>query len=120
MLGPCPDPSLRLYVESRGAHGPYAPGQAEARQSSIGLMAEFRVRSGAGAGCGSGMTDLDTLTRGAEEVLPEGQLAKQLAKGEPLRVKLGIDPTAPDIHLGHVVVLTKLAQFQAAGRTGSC
>lgn len=61
------------------------------------------------------MTDLDILTRGAEEVLPEGQLPKQLAKGEPLRVKLGIDPTAPDIHLGHVVVLTKLAQFQEQG-----
>jgi tyrosyl-tRNA synthetase len=61
------------------------------------------------------VTDLDILTRGAEEVLPEGQLAKQLAEGEPLRVKLGIDPTAPDIHLGHVVVLTKLAQFQQVG-----
>jgi tyrosyl-tRNA synthetase len=61
------------------------------------------------------VTDLDILTRGAEEVLPEGVLAKQLAKGEPLRVKLGIDPTAPDIHLGHVVVLTKLAQFQEQG-----
>ena len=61
------------------------------------------------------MTDLDILTRGAEEVLPEGQLAEQLASGDPLRVKLGIDPTAPDIHLGHVVVLTKLAQFQQLG-----
>ena len=55
------------------------------------------------------------LTHGAEEVLPEGRLAEQLAEGRPLRVKLGIDPTAPDIHLGHVVVLTKLAQFQQAG-----
>ena len=61
------------------------------------------------------MTDLDILARGAEEVLPAGQLAKQLAGGDPLRVKLGIDPTAPDIHLGHVVVLTKLAQFQQLG-----
>jgi tyrosyl-tRNA synthetase len=61
------------------------------------------------------MADLDVLTRGAEEVLPEGALEKQLAKGEPLRVKLGIDPTAPDIHLGHVVVLTRLAQFQQQG-----
>jgi tyrosyl-tRNA synthetase len=49
------------------------------------------------------------------EALPEGMLAKQLAEGRPLRVKLGIDPTAPDIHLGHVVVLTKLRQFQDAG-----
>ena len=61
------------------------------------------------------MTDLDILARGAEEVLPAGELAKQLAGGDPLRVKLGIDPTAPDIHLGHVVVLTKLAQFQQLG-----
>jgi tyrosyl-tRNA synthetase len=61
------------------------------------------------------VTDLDILVRGAEEVLPAGQLAKQLAGGDPLRVKLGIDPTAPDIHLGHVVVLTKLAQFQQLG-----
>jgi tyrosyl-tRNA synthetase len=61
------------------------------------------------------MADLDILKRGAEEALPEGALEKQLAKGEPLRVKLGIDPTAPDIHLGHVVVLTKLAQFQQQG-----
>jgi tyrosyl-tRNA synthetase len=63
------------------------------------------------------MSELETLTRGAEEALPEGQLAKQLAKGEPLRVKLGIDPSTADIHLGHVVVLTKLAQFQEAGHT---
>jgi tyrosyl-tRNA synthetase len=61
------------------------------------------------------LADVDILKRGAEEALPEGQLEKQLAKGEPLRVKLGIDPTAPDIHLGHVVVLTKLAQFQQQG-----
>lgn len=63
------------------------------------------------------MSELETLTRGAEEALPEGQLARQLAKGEPLRVKLGIDPSTADIHLGHVVVLTKLAQFQEAGHT---
>jgi tyrosyl-tRNA synthetase len=61
------------------------------------------------------MADLETLMRGAEEVLPEGQLGKQLAEREPLRVKLGIDPSTADIHLGHVVVLTKLAQFQQAG-----
>jgi tyrosyl-tRNA synthetase len=61
------------------------------------------------------MADLEVLRRGVEEVLPDGTLEKQLAKGEPLRVKLGIDPTAPDIHLGHVVVLTKLSQFQQQG-----
>jgi tyrosyl-tRNA synthetase len=61
------------------------------------------------------MADLETLIQGAEEVLPEGRLREQLDEGRALRVKLGIDPTAPDIHLGHVVVLTKLAQFQEAG-----
>ena len=55
------------------------------------------------------------LTLGSVDVLPAGELERRLAKGRPLRVKLGIDPTAPDIHLGHVVVLEKLRQFQAAG-----
>jgi tyrosyl-tRNA synthetase len=54
------------------------------------------------------------LTRNAVDVLPEGRLAEQLAAG-PLRVKLGIDPTTADIHLGHTVVLEKLAEFQRAG-----
>jgi tyrosyl-tRNA synthetase len=57
------------------------------------------------------------LARNAVEVLPEGRLAKQLAAGRPLRVKLGIDPTTADIHLGHTVVLEKLREFQAAGHT---
>ena len=59
----------------------------------------------------------ERLSRGAVEVLPEGRLAKQLAEGRPLRVKLGIDPTAPDIHLGHVVVLARLRRFQDEGHT---
>ncbi len=57
------------------------------------------------------------LALGAAEALPDGRLAEQLATGRSLRVKLGIDPTAPDIHLGHVVVLEKLRQFQAGGHT---
>jgi tyrosyl-tRNA synthetase len=48
-------------------------------------------------------------------VLPAGMLQEQLAGGRPLRVKLGIDPTTPDIHLGHTVVLEKLREFQQAG-----
>jgi tyrosyl-tRNA synthetase len=55
------------------------------------------------------------LTRNAVHVLPEGRLLEQLASGEPLRVKLGIDPTTADIHLGHTVVLQKLREFQEAG-----
>jgi tyrosyl-tRNA synthetase len=57
------------------------------------------------------------LTRNAVEVLPAGRLAEQLKLDRPLRVKLGIDPTTADIHLGHTVVLGKLAEFQAAGHT---
>jgi tyrosyl-tRNA synthetase len=55
------------------------------------------------------------LTRNAVDVLPEGALAEQLESGRPLRVKLGIDPTTADIHLGHTVVLAKLRAFQDAG-----
>jgi len=55
------------------------------------------------------------LARGAAEVLPAGELARKLELGRPLRVKLGIDPTAPDIHLGHTVVLRKLRDFQDDG-----
>ena len=46
------------------------------------------------------------------DVLPEGRLEEQLKGGRPLRVKLGIDPTTADIHLGHTVVLEKLAEFE--------
>jgi tyrosyl-tRNA synthetase len=60
-------------------------------------------------------TQTRRLLEGAAEALPEGRLAAQLEGGRSLRVKLGIDPTAPDIHLGHVVVLDKLRAFQEAG-----
>jgi tyrosyl-tRNA synthetase len=55
------------------------------------------------------------LKNGAVEALPAGRLEEQLEESRPLRVKLGIDPTAPDIHLGHCVVLDKLADFQRSG-----
>jgi tyrosyl-tRNA synthetase len=55
------------------------------------------------------------LAANSVDVLPEGALAEQLELGRPLRVKLGIDPTMPDIHLGHTVVLSKLREFQEAG-----
>jgi tyrosyl-tRNA synthetase len=55
------------------------------------------------------------LLAGAVDALPEGRLAEQLAEGRPLRLKLGVDPTSPEIHLGHCVVLTKLRAFQDAG-----
>jgi tyrosyl-tRNA synthetase len=55
------------------------------------------------------------LARNAVDCLPAGELARRLALGRPLRVKLGVDPTSPDLHLGHTVVLQKLREFQDAG-----
>jgi tyrosyl-tRNA synthetase len=57
------------------------------------------------------------LTRNAVDVLPEGALQEKLRLGRPLRIKLGIDPTGPDIHLGFAVVLRRLRAFQDAGHT---
>src|SRR4029077_2586289 len=62
------------------------------------------------------MSDAD-LTRHAVHVLPEGELERKMTLGRPLRVKLGIDPTAPDIHLGFAYVLDRLAEFQREGHT---
>src|SRR3954465_6865862 len=58
------------------------------------------------------------LTRNAVHVLPEGGLERKLALGRPLRVKLGIDVTSPDIHIGRAVPLQKMRTFQDAGHTG--
>lgn len=55
------------------------------------------------------------LVRGCEEVLPQHELQKKLLKGTPLKIKAGFDPTAPDLHLGHTVLLNKLRQFQQYG-----
>lgn len=57
------------------------------------------------------------LLAGAVDALPEGGLARQLALERPLRVKFGVDPTSPDIHFGHCVVLSRLRAFQDAGHT---
>jgi tyrosyl-tRNA synthetase len=57
------------------------------------------------------------LTRNAVDCMPSGALERRLAEGRPLRVKLGLDPTAADVHLGHTVVLQKLREFQDAGHT---
>ena len=58
---------------------------------------------------------LAEIKRGAEEILVENELVEKLKLGRPLRVKFGADPTAPDIHLGHTVVINKLRQFQQLG-----
>jgi tyrosyl-tRNA synthetase len=61
---------------------------------------------------------LAELTRNAVDVLPAGELERKLAKGRPLRVKLGIDVTSPDIHLGRAVQLQRMRAFQDEGHTG--
>jgi tyrosyl-tRNA synthetase len=58
---------------------------------------------------------LEKIKRGAVEIISEEELQKKLAKGRPLRVKAGFDPTAPDLHLGHLVLLRKLKTFQDLG-----
>ncbi|WP_312572520.1 tyrosine--tRNA ligase [Stutzerimonas balearica] len=58
---------------------------------------------------------LSVIKRGADEVLVESELITKLERGQPLRVKAGFDPTAPDLHLGHTVLINKLRQFQDLG-----
>ena len=59
--------------------------------------------------------DIALIKRGAHEVLLDADLEAKVKEGRPLRIKAGFDPTAPDLHLGHVVLLTKLRQFQELG-----
>lgn len=65
------------------------------------------------------MVDIDAqmrlIKRGAAEIINEEDLRKKLARGKPLRVKVGFDPTAPDLHLGHTVVMQKMRHFQDLG-----
>jgi tyrosyl-tRNA synthetase len=61
---------------------------------------------------------LEILCRGCAEIISREELKKKLSAGRPLRVKLGVDPTAPDIHFGHTVGLQKLRQFQDLGHEG--
>ncbi|MCL4316342.1 MAG: tyrosine--tRNA ligase, partial [Gammaproteobacteria bacterium] len=58
---------------------------------------------------------LSLIKRGAQEILSEAELSEKLKLGRPLRIKAGFDPTAPDLHLGHTVLINKLRQFQDLG-----
>jgi tyrosyl-tRNA synthetase len=64
------------------------------------------------------MAGIEELTRNAVDVLPKGELERKLKEDRPLRVKLGIDPTAPDIHVGHAIPLQRMAAFERAGHVG--
>ena len=63
----------------------------------------------------SAQVQMVELRRGAAEILLEADLARKLARGKPLRIKAGFDPTAPDLHLGHTVLINKMRQFQELG-----
>ena len=58
---------------------------------------------------------LEEIKRGCEEILLEKELEEKLALNRPLRIKAGFDPTAPDLHLGHTVLINKLRKFQELG-----
>ena len=58
---------------------------------------------------------LQELARGTDEILPEDGLKQKLLRGRPLIVKAGFDPTAPDLHIGHTVLINKMRQFQEYG-----
>src|SRR5689334_643660 len=93
-----------LPLREIGGGGPVSSVR-RGRESSIATVTEPEA------------SDASFLLRNAVDALPEGALEQQLKEGRPLRVKLGIDPTAPDIHLGHSVVLNKLREFQDRGHT---
>ncbi len=82
------------------------------------MNAEFVTSIGRSDGVGRA---LEISLRGADELLPQDEWIKKLARsettGQPLRIKLGLDPTAPDIHIGHTVVLNKMRQLQDLGHT---
>jgi len=61
------------------------------------------------------VSDIDELLRGAAEVIQREELVERLQQGRPLRIKVGFDPTAPDLHLGHTVILNAMRRFQDAG-----
>ena len=60
-------------------------------------------------------TDLELIKRGAGELIVEEEMKSKLSSGRKLRIKAGFDPTAPDLHLGHTVLLNKMRQFQDLG-----
>ncbi len=58
---------------------------------------------------------MQQIKRGVDEILVESELRTKLARGKPLNIKAGFDPTAPDLHLGHTVLINKMRQFQELG-----
>ena len=80
----------------------------------IGIYAMNETKTGEARRSGA-KTGLGEIAQGTVQIVPEGELEKKLASGKKLNIKLGMDPTSPDLHLGHAVVLSKLKQFQDLG-----
>src|SRR5215218_3138848 len=93
-----------------------------ARSLSLRMRRRFGarvfLRNSARTGASLALVVPEELTRNAVNVLPEGGLEAKLALGRPLRVKLGIDVTSPDIHVGRAIPLQRMRRFQDAGHTG--
>ena len=90
---------MRVVVDRDGGHAPI-------------LSWPCRLASAAVA------PPIESLTRNAVHVLPAGELERKLGLGRPLRVKLGIDVTSPEIHIGHAIPLRRMRAFQDAGHVG--
>src|ERR1700745_319550 len=89
--------------------------RATHKRSRFPLLGAPGGSSAAITGMGNLEDQIAELERGADEVLVAAELVKKLKRGRPLRVKAGFDPTAPDLHLGHTVLLNKMRQFQQFG-----
>src|SRR5205823_10972386 len=100
-------------LRSRCRTGPRPRGRDRSRRDER-TRAQRAPRARAGRSLTADAAQKELL-RGVAHVFPEDALHARLRTGRPLRVKLGVDPTAADIHLGHTVVLTKLRQFQDLG-----
>jgi tyrosyl-tRNA synthetase len=109
--GGCPV-RVRLLVQvARNEHAFY-PRPVRAVADATLAACRLRRRLPVSAGVDE---QIAIFKRGADELLVETEAAQKLARGKPLRIKLGLDPTAPDIHLGHTVVLNKMRQMQDLG-----
>jgi len=108
-------------VVREGAHALAPPGgQDHCLHTDLSLGCRFfryyrRIFQSGGSAMGAVEDAYAIISRGTEEILLEDALREKLSKGRPLRVKAGFDPTAPDLHLGHTVLINKLRQLQDLG-----